>query len=231
MKSNAFLGGGSVLATKLDAAGDVGEVEPDFDAAEVRALGADGRGDAGAEMAGRADVAGKLGMDFTKLSDFIHGGLIDFFLSVEARAHGPFVEKMEERAGFVEADGLGVGENVESDFKGHAAVEERVFGGPGVVHGAIVDFFGARVGGEKRGRDVVGFARVGEGEQRTRARDHAMALVLTVGGVADFFGEGVVDVLESAHHGSVDPDVERFEAVEIARGVEQAVEGLGVGAL
>ena len=39
-----------------DAAGDVGEVEPDLDAAEVRAFGADGRSNTGAEIAGRADV-------------------------------------------------------------------------------------------------------------------------------------------------------------------------------
>src|SRR6266850_1837847 len=47
----------------LDAAGDVGEVEPDFDAAEVGAFGADGGGDAGADMAGRADVAREFWMD------------------------------------------------------------------------------------------------------------------------------------------------------------------------
>src|SRR6266436_9423956 len=92
-----------------DAAGDVGEVEPDFDAAEVGAFGADGRGDAGADVAGRADVASEFVVDFVELSDFIHGGLVDFFLGVEAGAHGPFVDEMQERAGFVEADGFGVG--------------------------------------------------------------------------------------------------------------------------
>ena len=40
----------------LDAAGDVGEVEPDFHAAEVRAFGADGGGDVCAEVARGADV-------------------------------------------------------------------------------------------------------------------------------------------------------------------------------
>ncbi len=219
------------LASALDAAGDVGEVEPDFDAAEVGAFGADGRGDAGAKMAGRADVACEFGMDFTELGNFVHRGLVDFFLGVKAGAHGPLVEKMEERTGFVEADGFGVGKNVESDFERDTAVEERVFGAPGVVHGAVVDFFGARISCEKRRSDVVGFARVGEGEKRARAGNHAMALVLAVSGVADFFGEGVIGVLKGAHHGSMDADVESFEAVEIARGVEQAIEGLGVGAL
>src|SRR6266571_503902 len=104
-------GAASCAPTRVsDAAGDVGEVEPDFDAAEVRAFGADRSGDAGAEMAGRADVTGELGMDFAELGDFVHGGLVDFFLGIEAGTHGPFVEKMEERTGFVEADGLGVGE-------------------------------------------------------------------------------------------------------------------------
>src|SRR5580704_16832293 len=182
--------------TNSDAALDVGEVEPDFDAAEVGAFGADGSGDAGADVAGRADEFSEFGMDFAELGEFVHGGLVDFFLGVEASAHGPFVEEMEEGAGFVEADGFGVGEKIESDFGRDAAVEELVFCGPGVVHGAVVDFFGARVGGEERGGDVVGCAGVGEGEKRARAGDHAMALVLAVSSVADFFGEGVVGVLE-----------------------------------
>src|SRR6266566_3858522 len=93
-----------------DAAGGSGEGEPGFDAAERGAPGADGRGDAGADMAGRTDVAREFGMDFAKLGEFVHGGLVDFLLGVEAGAHGPFVDEMEERAGFVEADGFGVGE-------------------------------------------------------------------------------------------------------------------------
>jgi len=84
----------------LNAAGGVGEVEPDFYAAEVGAFGADGGGDVGAEMAGRADVFCELGVDLAELSDLVHGGGVDFFLGVEARAHGPFVEEMEERAAF-----------------------------------------------------------------------------------------------------------------------------------
>src|SRR5258708_18062708 len=89
----------SVLSGRaLDGAGVVGEVEPGFYAAEVGAFGADGSGDAGAEVAGRTDVAGELGVDFAELCDFVHGGRVDFFLSVEAGAHGPFVEEMQERA-------------------------------------------------------------------------------------------------------------------------------------
>ena len=58
-----------------------------------------------------------------------------------------------------------------------------------------------------------------------------MSLVLGVGGVADFFGEGVIGVLERPHHGGVNADVEHFEAVGIAGGIEEAVDGFGVGAL
>src|SRR5947208_10516709 len=66
-------------------------------------------------MAGRADVAREFRMDFAELGDFVHGSLKDFFLRIEASAHGPFVEQVEERAGFVEADGFGVGKNVKSE--------------------------------------------------------------------------------------------------------------------
>ena len=102
-----------------DAAGDVGEVEPDFYTAEVGAFGADGRGYAGTDVAWGADVAGKLGVNFAELGDLVHGRLIDFFLGVEAGAHGPLVEKVEKRAGFDQADGLGVGKKIEREFEGN----------------------------------------------------------------------------------------------------------------
>ena len=174
---------------------------------------------------------GELGMDLAELGDFVHAGGVDFFLGVEAGAHGPFVEEMEERAGLDEANGFGVGEKIESDFGLDAGIDEFIFGGPGVLHGAVVEFFGAGILGEESGSDVVGVAGVGESEERAGAGDHAVALVLGVGGVADFFGEGVIGVLERAHHGGVDADVEDFEAVGIAGGVEEAVDGFGVGAL
>src|SRR5271168_1590412 len=99
-KWDAGCGWWRVVLKKLDAAGDVGEVEPDFDAAIVGAFGADGCGDSGAEVAGGADVFGDLGVDLAELGEFVHGGLVDFFLGVEAGAHGPFVEEVEEGAGF-----------------------------------------------------------------------------------------------------------------------------------
>ena len=173
----------------------------------------------------------ELGMDLAELGDFVHARGVDFFLGVEAGAHGPFVEEMEERAGFDKADGFGVGEKIESDFGLDARIDELIFGGPGVLHSAVVEFFRAGILAEEGGSDVVGVAGIGESEKGARAGDHAVALVLGVGGVADFFGEGVIGVLESAHHGGVDADVEDFEAVGIARGVEEAVNGFGVGAL
>jgi len=84
-------------------------------------------------------------MDLAELGDFVHARGVDFFLGVEAGAHGPFVEEMEEGSGLDEANGFGVGEKVESDFWGDAFVEEFIFGGPGVVHGAVVEFFGAGI--------------------------------------------------------------------------------------
>ena len=51
-----------------------------------------------------------------ELGDFVHAGGVDFFLGVEAGAHGPFVEEMEEGTGLDEADGFCVGEKVERDF-------------------------------------------------------------------------------------------------------------------
>ncbi len=105
-------------------------------------------------------------MDFAELGDFVERGFVYFLLGVEAGAHGPFVEEMEERAGFDETDGFGVGENVESNFRGDAAVKELVLGGPGFAHGAVVEFAGARIVFEEHGGDVVGLASVGEGKER-----------------------------------------------------------------
>ena len=93
----------------LDTALNMGEVEPDFYTAEMRAFGADGRGDAGTEMAGWADIAGKFRMHFTDLGDFVHRSVVDFLLGVETGAHGPFVKEMQKRARLDEADGFGVG--------------------------------------------------------------------------------------------------------------------------
>ena len=104
------------------------------------AFGADGSGDAGAEVAGWADVFGELRMDLAELSDFVERGLIDFFLGVEAGAHGPFVQEMEKGTGFYEADGLGVGQKIERDFLRYGAIEESVLGIPGLLHGAVVNF-------------------------------------------------------------------------------------------
>src|SRR5271167_1260276 len=117
----------------LNAAGGVVEVEPDFYAAEVGAFGAVGGGDVGAEAAGGGVVFGVLGVGLAELGDFVHARGVDFVLGVEAGAHGPFVEEMEEGAGFDEANGFGVGEKIEGDFGLDAGIDEFIFGGPGVL--------------------------------------------------------------------------------------------------
>ena len=75
-----------------------------------------------------------------------------------------------------------------------------------------------------------GRARIGEHQQRARAGHHAVALVLAIGGVADLLGEREIGVLQRAHERRVHADVQRFQAIGIARGIEHAVERFGVGA-
>ena len=58
-----------------------------------------------------------------------------------------------------------------------------------------------------------------------------MALVLAVGGVTDLLGESVIGVLESAHHRRVDADIESFQPIRISRGIQEQIEGFGIGAL
>src|SRR5579871_2851006 len=72
---------------RSDAAGDVGKVEPDSYAAEVRAFGADWCRDAGANVAGRTDVAAERGERFAHLAHFLQRRLINLLLGVEAGAH------------------------------------------------------------------------------------------------------------------------------------------------
>ena len=79
------------MQRESDAANDVGEVQPNFCAAEMRTFGANGRCDAGADVARRANVFCESGMNAAEFSDFIHGSRVDFFLSIEAGAHGPLV--------------------------------------------------------------------------------------------------------------------------------------------
>ena len=57
-----------------------------------------------------------------------------------------------------------------------------------------------------------------------------MALVLTIGRVADLFCEREIRVLQCAHNRRVDAYVECLQAIRIPRGIEQAVDGLGVRA-
>ena len=94
------------MQRESDAADDVGKVEPDLDPAEMGAFRATGSSVAGADVARRADIFCKFRMNAAEFSDLIHGRSINFFLSVEASAHGPLVEQMQERTGFDKADGF-----------------------------------------------------------------------------------------------------------------------------
>src|SRR5579871_4181689 len=200
-----------------DAACNVGEVEPDLDAAEVRTFRTDGSRDASTYVAWRANEFCKLGMDTTEFGYFIHAGGVNFFLRVEAGTHGPFVEEMEERTGFDQANGFCVGKKVERNFGRDAAIKELIFGRPCFLHGAIVDFASSRILLQELGSNVVRFASVGEREKRSRASDHAEALVLRIGCMRDFFCKGVIGVLQGAHLRGVDADIECFQAVEVLR--------------
>ena len=57
-----------------------------------------------------------------------------------------------------------------------------------------------------------------------------MTLILAVCGVANFLGKSVIGMLQSAHERRMHADVESFQAIEVASGVEQAVDGLVVAA-
>jgi len=88
------------------------------------------------------------------------------------------VEQVEERAGLDQADYFGVGQQVESELAARA-IEEFVLSGPGVGHRAFVDFAACALPRISMG--VMKSVRAcREDQQRTRAGDHAMALVLAV---------------------------------------------------
>ena len=57
-----------------------------------------------------------------------------------------------------------------------------------------------------------------------------MTLILTVRGVANFLGKSVIGMLQSAHEWCEHTDVESWKAIEVASGVEQAVDSLVVAA-
>ena len=119
------------------------------------AFGADGGGDSGAEIARGADVTREFGEHFADLFHFLDGGLVDFFLGVEAGAHGPFMEKVEERAGFDEANRFRIGQKIERKLCWNAAIEQFVFCVPRLVHRAFVDFARAQIVADQCGSDVV----------------------------------------------------------------------------
>ena len=125
---------------------------------------------------------------------------------------------------------LAFGSKIESEFERDAAIEKFVLGLPGDGHGFLIDFAGANVAGDQRGRKEIRRTRVGKREKRTRAGNHAMALVLAVSGVTDFFGESEIGVLQCAEDRGVNADVERFATIGIACGIEKQIDGFGIGA-
>src|SRR4029077_13237468 len=92
--------GGSYAALNLR------EFLPDFDAAEMRALSANRCGNAGPYIAGRTDVTAQFGQRRADLRDFFHRRLVDLFLSVETRAHRPFMKQVQKRTALDEPDGF-----------------------------------------------------------------------------------------------------------------------------
>ena len=85
-----------------------------------------------------------------------------------------------------------------------------------------------RLARDQRGLDHVGRARHGAREERPRARHHAVALVLRVGGVRELLPERVVRVVERAHQRRVERDVHRLEPVAVLPRVERERERLVV---
>jgi len=59
------------LTSPLDAAGDVGEIEPHFYAAEMRAFGTDRRRNSRPQVARRTDISRELRMHLGQLRDFV----------------------------------------------------------------------------------------------------------------------------------------------------------------
>ena len=96
------------------------------------------------------------------------------------------------------------------------------------MHRPLVKFLCPGILVEQHGSDVVQVSGIGKCQQRTGTRHHAMALILAVGSVADFFRKRIIGVLQGLHHGGVYPDIQRFEAIQVACRIEQPIDGLGV---
>ena len=56
--------------------------------------------------------------------------------------------------------------------------------------------------------------------ERARAGHHSMALILAIGGMANFFRKCKIRVLKCAHHRRMHADIQRLQTVWISRRVE-----------
>jgi len=81
---------------RLDAASDVGEIEPDFDAQKWEPSVQMGVAIPARRWQGGPTYLREFRVDARSSATFVHGGGVNFFLGIEAGAHGPFVEKVEE---------------------------------------------------------------------------------------------------------------------------------------
>ena len=158
------------------------------------------------------------------LLQLVHRGAVDLLLRVEAGAHHPLVGEVEQAAALVEAQGLGVRQEVERLLERHAHLQQAVLGRPRPVHRLLVRRERLRVRGDERGRDVVGPARVGERHERARGRHHAVPLVLAVGGVGELLQERVGGVVHRPPERGVHRELQRLQAVAVEAGVEEPLE-------
>src|ERR1700722_7373930 len=77
---------------------DVWEIEPDFHAAEMRAFRADGSRNPRPQIAWRTDIPPERRQRPAHLLDLFNRSLINLFLRIETRAHGPFMQQVQQRA-------------------------------------------------------------------------------------------------------------------------------------
>ena len=130
-------------------------------------------------------------MHGTDLLQLLHRSGVDLLLSVEARAHGPFVEQVQQASGLDQTHRCRVRQHIDGKRGRDTHVEQLVPGLPGLLHGLVVEVLDLRVPAHQHGRNVVGFGTGSGRQQRTRTRHHAMPLVLRVRSMAQFLDKRV----------------------------------------
>ncbi len=152
-----------------------------------------------AEHAGRAHVADEARVQGAHLRQLVHRGAVDLLLRVEAGAHHPLVREVEQAAR--SRGSAAPWRSAAGRAPSRAARPARAGGswpprrGPSPPRNTSS---ARRVRGDQGRRHVVGPARVRERHQRPRGGDHAVALVLAVGGVRELLQERVRRVVHGA---------------------------------